>query len=143
MRLQARLAKLIPDQPPTWPEVLIPTVFFVLYGTELVFDVLTGSVTSWPGVIAGVVLSVCLAIGMTSSLGTRLGRWYENKPVVSRILVVIALVLIPVSAPLWAPKAPFLTTAKTFVTVCFFYMIAILISKQEVSGWNRNQSTTD
>jgi hypothetical protein len=139
---QARLATWVPDRPPTWTEVVLATTFFALFGIDLVVDVLSGSVVSWPAVLAGVLVPVCFAV-LHASFGTRLGQWYQHRHAVSRIVVAIATVSIFLSAPFWAPRAPFLTATRAFLTVYFVYVGAFVLGAREVSGWRPTQKTTD
>ena len=143
MNVRNRLSPLFPDRSPAWSEVFVATVFFVLQGTELIVDVLSGSVTSWPGVIAGFVLMVCGIAVMTSSLGTRTGQWFENSSVVVRAAVLIGVLCLSVSAPLVVGRTPYFHAVRVLLILYFLYVVAFVAWTGEVSGLKPRRTPTD
>jgi hypothetical protein len=143
MGVRARVGTWFPDRPPAWSEVFVATVFFVLYGTQLVFEVLSGSVPSWPGLIAGFGFTMCFIAVSNSPLSTRFEQWLEHSRVVSRIFLLIALLIVSLSLPVVLPEPLYFTALRVPITLYFLYVVAFVVWKRDVSGLNPARNTTD
>lgn len=146
MRVPVNVGKLFYDRSPRWGEILWPTPWLVMWIIFSNFDISPGSGIYWLAVPAGFVLMMCAAIVESSWPRIGLGQWYENRSVVSRILIVITLLIIIGSIALLIPRAgrdAFEAFIKGSTIGYFLYCVAWTVWAGEVSGLFPDQNTTD
>jgi hypothetical protein len=144
--VQVNVGMLFYDRSPTWGDILFPVSWLVLWGIFFIFDISSGSGIYWPVVPAGFLLPVCAAIVESAWPRMRLGQWYKNRNVDSRILFVITFLLIIVSTALLGARVghdAFEAFVKGSMIGYFLYCVVWAVWAGEVSGLRSGQNTTD
>jgi len=140
--IQSRLSAYFPDRSPTWIDVLIG----ILIGVEVGPDVLSPTTISWPAAVTGfLVFSVALGPGANSSLGRRIGQWFQSIGLTGRIAVIVLCAIAAVMTFQFdaMPNDLIADAANGGLFATLLYLITYVLWAGGVSGWKRSQENSD